>query len=268
MNYNQFEHFRLEKKLADQLRNSTMTERRILYQQLYNVLFNTFPEIAHNFGMTLNDRIGWQLKLIRRLFDKNKIFLEIGAGDYELSRRLTGHFKKVIAYEVASAIPTIQNKPDNLEVKIFNGIDMDEAPSSADIVYSNQVFEHLHPDDVPAILSAYHTFLVDKGKLVIITPHELTGPHDVSRDFSDTPEGFHLKEYTYSSIKSVLKAAGFNNIRGYIGYNKWGYIGLHVNFLIVAEKIYRVIPRSIRKKLRSNSLIFNFFGLKIMASRT
>ena len=267
MPYNREAHFELEKKLAIELRNSTDAERKVLYQKLYNKLFTAFPEIAHNLD-TVNDRIAWQLKLIKHLYDKKKIFLEVGAGDCLLSKNLAPHFKKIVAYEVASTIPFIEDKPDNLEIKIFNGIDMHEDRDAVDVIYSNQVLEHIHPDDVPQILASYlRSFLKEKGKIVIITPHRLTGPHDVSRYFSDEAEGFHLKEYTYKEMKAVLKAAGFNRIKGYVGYNKLGYVGININLLILAEKIYSVCPKLFRKKARSNSVIFNFFGLKIIAKK-
>ena len=267
MAYNQQAHFILEKELANELRNSSASDRKVLYQKLYNKLFSTFPEIATNLDSSEGDRIAWQMKLIKHLYDKEKIFLEIGAGDCLLSKQLARHFKKIVAYEVASSIPFIENKPDNLEIRIFNGVDMNEENGSVDIIYSNQVFEHLHPEDVAPILSAYHTFLKEKGKIVVITPHRLTGPHDISRYFTDDAEGFHMKEYTYKEMKSVLKTGGFKKIRGFVGYSKWGYMGININLLILAEKIYGVFPKSFRKKIRGSSVIFNFFGLKIIASK-
>ena len=267
MAYNQQDHFLLERDLANELRNSSAIDRKILYQKLYNKLFSTFPEIATNLDSSEDDRIAWQMKLISHLYDKEKVFLEIGAGDCLLSKQLAKHFKKIVAYEVASSIPFIEDKPDNLEIKIFNGVDMSMEKNSVDIIYSNQVFEHLHTDDVAPILSAYHTFLKEQGKLVVITPHKLTGPHDISRYFTDDAQGFHMKEYTYKDMKSVLKAGGFNKIKGYVGYSKWGYMGININLLILVEKIYRVFPRSLRKKIRGSSVIFNFFGIKIIADK-
>ena len=57
--------------------------------------------------------------------------------------------------------------PDNFELKIFNGFDMKEEPASYDIIYSNQVFEHLHPDDTIPLRQSYHKFLKTDNHLVI-----------------------------------------------------------------------------------------------------
>ena len=40
-----------------------------------------------------------------------------------------------------------------------------------------------------------------------------SGPHDISRHFSDTPQGFHLKEWNYREMFATLKAAGFSQVR-------------------------------------------------------
>jgi 2-polyprenyl-3-methyl-5-hydroxy-6-metoxy-1,4-benzoquinol methylase len=267
MAYNKLQHFELEKKLANELRNSTLQDRKVLYKRVYNDLFSTYPEITHGVNATPEDRMNWQLKLLKRLFDKEKVLMEIGAGDCLLSKELAKHYKKIIAYEVADSIPFVEGKPDNFELKIFNGFDMTEPADTYDIIYSNQVFEHLHPDDTQPLLRAYHTFLKSDGRLVIVTPHKLTGPHDISRDFCDDAEGFHLKEYTYQELRAQLRATGYKNIKGYIGYSKLGYIGLGISFMVFLEKAYNGLPKFMKKKLRHSSILFNLFGLKIIAKK-
>jgi SAM-dependent methyltransferase len=267
MAYDKYEHFVLEKKLADELRGSTLDQRRTMYNSVYTKLFSTFPELSHNLDQTEADRIDWQVKLVKRLFDKNKVFMEIGAGDCILSKALAPHFKKIIAYEVANSIPFIEGRPDNLELRIFNGFDMDAQPESVDIVYSNQVFEHLHPDDTLPLLQKYHSFLKKDGNLVVITPHILTGPHDISRDFTPDPQGFHLKEYTYKELRDQLKQTGFHKIKAYAGYSKWGYFPISMSLLIMLEKMGNGAPKFLRKKLKTSSLAFNLFGMKVIATK-
>jgi len=266
MAYNKFEHFQLERKLANELRATTAEQRKTMYGKVYNVLFSTFPELAHNLDSTEEDRIGWQLKLAQRLYDKDKIFMEIGAGDCILSKALAPHFRKIVAYEVAETIPFIEGRPDNLELKIFNGVDMHEAPGSVDIIYSNQVFEHLHIDDTVPLLKDYHSFLTPNGKLVIITPHRLTGPHDISRDFTKEAEGFHMKEYNYKEMKDLLEANGFTKVKGYIGYSKWGYFPVNMSFLIFLEKTCNRVS-FLKKRMKTSSMAFNLFGMKIIATK-
>ncbi|HLG40179.1 MAG TPA: methyltransferase domain-containing protein [Chitinophagaceae bacterium] len=265
MAYDKYQHFILEKKLANELRESDLQQRRSLYMRVYNDLFTTFPEITHNVDASVEQRLGWQLKFLKRLFDKEKVFMEIGSGDCLLAKELTNHFKKVVAFEVADAIPFVKGTPDNFELKIFNGFDMKEEPSSYDIIYSNQVFEHLHPDDTIPLLRSYHKFLKDAGKLVIVTPNKLTGPHDVSREFCEDAEGFHLKEYTYKELKALLKATGYKKLRGYIGHKKLGYFALNISLLVFAEKVYNTFPGFLKRRVKHSTVLFNLFGLKITA---
>ncbi|MBL7738945.1 MAG: class I SAM-dependent methyltransferase [Chitinophagaceae bacterium] len=267
MAYDKYQHFVLEKKLANELRQSTLQDRRILYKRVYNDLFTTYPEVTHGVDATPEARMNWQLKLLKRLFDKNKVLMEIGAGDCLLSKELAKHYKKIVAYEVADSIPFVEGKPENFELKIFNGFDMTEPANAYDIIYSNQVFEHLHPDDTIPLLRAYHTYLKEDGQLVIVTPHRLTGPHDISRDFCENAEGFHLKEYTYKEMRAQLKATGYHKVKGYIGYSKLGYIGLNISFMVFIENMYKACPSFLKKKLRHSSLLFNLFGLKIIAEK-
>lgn len=267
MAYNKFEHFQLEKKLANELRISTAEQRRFLYGKVYNDLFSTFPELANKHEASPEERIGWQLKLVEKLYNKDKIFMEIGAGDCILSKAVAPYFKKIVAYEVSDTIPFIEGLPENFELKIFNGVDMHEKDGSMDVIYSNQVFEHLHPEDTLPLLKLYHQFLSKGGKLVVITPHRLTGPHDISRDFTKDAEGFHLKEYTYKELRDQMKATGYTNIKGYVGYSKWGYFSVPMSLLIFIEKACDRMPKFIKRRLKTSSLAFNFFGMKVIATK-
>lgn len=267
MAYNKLEHFILEKKLADQLRYSTAEQRKYLYREVYGDFFRHFPELATNLETEESIRLNWQLKLLSRFFDSRKVILEIGAGDCLLSKALCQHFQTVIAYDVAETLPVLNKKPANLKCKIFNGLDIPEPDGIADIIYSNQVFEHLHPDDVHFTLQQCRRILSANGTLVIVTPHRFTGPHDVSRYFTDRPEGFHLKEYTYREIRELLRQNGYRNVSGCVGHKKWGYVKVPASILVAFEKLYGLLPGRLRYSLRETCLIKNFFGLKILARK-
>ena len=77
-----------------------------------------------------------------------------------------------------------------------------------DLVFSNQLMEHLHPDDAEAELQSIFTALKPAGYYVCITPNRLTGPHDISRDFEESATGLHLKEYSTSELDSLFRRTG------------------------------------------------------------
>jgi hypothetical protein len=261
---NNYERFLLEKKLGTKLRNTTLEERRKAYMGIYGEFFSKFPTVAYDAEKNVAHTIAWQTALLTPLLNKDQVFMEIGAGHCLLSIEVAKQVKKVIAYEVADSIPHIANKPENLTVKIFDGIDFPEPENAVDIVYSNQVFEHLHPDDTTHHAKQYYKMLTDKGKVIIITPHALTGPHDVSRDFSTKPEGFHMKEYTYAELRKILLSAGFKKVKIFIGNKKSGYSAMNIAPFIVLEKMYSIVPRSLRYKMKKSVILKSFFGIKIL----
>jgi SAM-dependent methyltransferase len=95
-----------------------------------------------------------------------------------------------------------------------DGVHLDrfEPPGSFDAVISNQLVEHLHPDDLTTHLRSVRALLRPGGRFAFATPHAYTGPHDISRVFNlDRPEGMHLREYTYAELASALAEAGFSH---------------------------------------------------------
>jgi hypothetical protein len=81
-------------------------------------------------------------------------------------------------------------------------------------VISNQLIEHLHPDDIDTHMRAARVLLKPGGRYTFATPHRLTGPHDVSKVFGlDAPAGMHLREYTNLELARSLRRAGFRRIR-------------------------------------------------------
>jgi SAM-dependent methyltransferase len=84
--------------------------------------------------------------------------------------------------------------------------------ASVDVVYSNDVAEHLHPDDLMAHLRDARRVLRAGGRYVCVTPNRLYGPHDVSKAFlppGALPEGLHLREYTTGELGACFADAGY-----------------------------------------------------------
>lgn len=218
-------HFEVEKELADRLKRAPAQERPRLYGRLYDELWRRVPD--HPQLKQKNDpefsakRVHQKLKLLRRYLGREKTFLEIGAGDCQLSIAAASFVKKVIAQDVSREITESGKLPANLEIKITDGIDLGVPDDSIDLAYSNQLMEHLHPDDAKRQLQNIYRALKSGGQYIIITPHRLSGPHDISRYFSDTAQGFHLHEYTYRELVDLLHQIGFTSFATYWGGKGW-----------------------------------------------
>ena len=80
------------------------------------------------------------------------------------------------------------------------------------LVYWNDVFEHIPPDEIGDWLLRIHAMLAPGGQLVTITPNWHCRPSDVTtavRPPRSEAEGLHLKEYTLVEVSDMLHRAGF-----------------------------------------------------------
>jgi len=194
------EHYEIEKKLANRLRNASREERRYLYNVLYDELYRRVP---HHPQLTQKKypelryvKLSRQMRFLKRYLKPESIFLEVGPGDCTLSLNVAKHVKKVYAIDVSEEITKHEKFPQNFELIISDGCSIPVPQSSISIAYSNQLMEHLHPEDAYYQLKNIYKALNNNGKYICRTPNRLSGPHDISMYFDNVATGFHLKEYT------------------------------------------------------------------------
>lgn len=206
-------HYEVERELADRLREATPSERRLLYSSLYDELFRRVPDHPQHtwkddsFARAATARE--QAKLLARHLRPTATFMEIGAGDCALSLLLAGRVRRVIGIDVSAEITADLSPPQNFELILTDGVSIPVAPETVDIAYSNQLMEHLHPEDARAQLRNIHTALAPGGVYVCITPNRLVGPSDISASFDEVATGFHLKEYTNRELAVLCHDVGF-----------------------------------------------------------
>src|SRR5262245_57947085 len=157
------EHYQIEKELAHKLRHASREERRGLYTEVYDELLKrvrhhpllaarrTPEDIAH--------AVEYQLARLAPYISHDMVFLEIGAGGCHLSLALCSRVKRVIAVDVSNEITAHVKPPPNFELVISNGINIPVPPGSIDIAYSDQLMEHLHPEDAAEQLHEIYTAL-------------------------------------------------------------------------------------------------------------
>ena len=204
-------HYEVERELAQRLRHSTRAERAALYQTLYAELFARVPDHPRLTRRAVQAR----LALLQPFLGPHQTFLEIAPGDCSLAFAVCAHVREVIAVDISDQSAPAAQRPPNFRLVIYDGFHLDLPPASVDLAFSYQFLEHLHPDDVPEHLRLVHRLLRPGGVYVLATPHRFSGPHDISAHFSDTPQGFHLREWTYSELRATLLNHGFAPIRPY-----------------------------------------------------
>jgi SAM-dependent methyltransferase len=248
--------YEVEVELADRLRSATSEERLAgLYSAVYRERLARVP--AHPLLTKARDPSARaraterQLRLLRPLLAPISVFLEIGPGDCSLSLAVAATAKQVSAVDVTDALLEGVQGPGNFRFLVSNGRDVPVPAGSVDLAYSNQVLEHLHPQDAEAQIAAVHAALKVGGKFICITPNRLSGPWDVSRRFTAVSTGLHLREYTVSDVVDLLGGAGFEVrlFASYHGFRLLPYVptGLVRGF----EACLQRLPISVRRLLAS-----------------
>lgn len=211
-------HYRVEVALAQRLRQSTRAERATLYSLLYEELFRQVPGHSQLLARDQKERrevaIQELLHTLRPWLRADTIFAEIGAGDCVFTARAARRVRKAWAIDVSPTVmaSAAQSAP-NLEAVISDGISI---PVRANLIFSNQLMEHLHPEDARDQLRNIHAALLAGGRYLCITPNRLNGPHDVSQGIDEVARGFHLLEYSYRDLVPLFRAAGFRRMRALV----------------------------------------------------
>jgi SAM-dependent methyltransferase len=207
-------HYEVEKELAERLRAFSREDRALMYGTLYDELFSRVPDhprLKRRDGDEESERsVRNQLSLLQPHLTGDVAFLEIAPGDCRLAFEVCGRVSRVVVADISDQRAGHDVPPENFELILYDGYNLEIEPGSIDLAYSYQFLEHLHPDDTGEHLDLIFRLLRPGGKYLFDTPHRLSGPHDVSRHFSDNPEGFHLREWSYREIGELLDRHGFS----------------------------------------------------------
>ena len=254
--------YEIEKELANRLRGASEYQRRSLYASIYNEYYDAYNRKKSS-APKKKALLSNQLKLIETFLNKDATFLEVGAGDGLLSLEVCKYVKQVYAIEVSNEITKALPQRQNLHLLLTDGIDIPVPKNSIDVVYSNQLMEHIHPDDARIQLQNIFNVLVPSGVYVCITPNKLSGPHDISRYFDKVATGFHLKEYTISELSVLFKEVGFSKVEVSIGAQGI-YIQTPLFLLSSFENILNLLPFDIRLQISRIPLSRLLLGIKLI----
>jgi glycosyltransferase involved in cell wall biosynthesis/SAM-dependent methyltransferase len=264
------EHYLVERQLASRLKAASKEERRSLYTQAYDELFRRVPDhpqISVKTSPELSRRdVDRQLAFIGRFLRPGQTFLEIGPGDCALSFEVCRHVARVLAVDVSTEITKVPNVPANFKLIISDGCSIPVQLNSVDVAYSNQLMEHLHPDDALEQVHNILDVLKPGGVYICITPNRITGPHDISRDFDEEATGFHLKEYTTAELTALFRQVGFSKVRSYVGA-RGSYFPFNPSFPAGAEWVALALPRRLRHRLVRGRILTTLLNIRIVATK-
>jgi SAM-dependent methyltransferase len=214
-------HYRVERRIADRLRAARdAAERRAIFATMYEELFREVPDHPRLLkgGDAARERerdVAWDLAQLSPYLAPGCTFLEVGAGDCALSRRVAEVAKAVYAVDISDQARA--PLPANVQLVISDGSSIPVPEASVDVAFSDQLMEHLHPDDAREQLANIHRALKPGGVYFFITPNRLYGPSDISAYFDDVASGFHLREYSLGELAAILSETGFPTVQPWVG---------------------------------------------------
>ncbi len=126
--------------------------------------------------------------------------------------------------------------------------------------------EHLHPDDASDQLREIFRILRPGGVYLCITPNRLSGPHDISRYFSDTAQGLHLREYSAGELCELFQRAGFTDLTAIVGRGN-RTLRVRAGWYVAAERALAAIPLGVRRPVTRNALVTAALGIKLFARK-
>ena len=259
-------HYLVERALADRLRRArTFEERQAIFAGMYEELFAQVPDhprlAAKGASTSLRERdVAWNMAQLRPYLAPGCTFLEVGAGDCALSARVAATARQVYAVDISNqAQGTL---PGNVRVVLTDGRSIDVPPASVDLAFSDQLMEHLHPDDALEQLRNIHRALKPGGVYLCVTPNRMYGPSDISAFFDDEARGFHLKEYSLDEIRAAFFAAGFDRAHTYIGA-RGAFLRVPAWFVRGVEKLVTSMPSNLRRKVADHKVTRALLGLRV-----
>lgn len=264
------QHYEIERELADRLRNAPAGVRAQLYHEVYDELFRRVPDhpqlaLAADPAESTR-RVGHKLALLDRFVSDETTLVEVGAGDCALTVAVAPLVRRVIAVDVSDALVDRAVLPANVEFVLSDGTDIPVDPECADVAYSNQLMEHLHPDDAVAQVASIAGALRSGGRYVCITPSRLSGPHDVSRGFDLVATGLHLHEYSLAELTGVFADAGLEIEQCYAG-GRGHYGRMPVGLARLVERAVGALPPNLRRRVGGTAPGKALLGLNLVARR-
>jgi SAM-dependent methyltransferase len=201
------EHYLVERDLATRLRDAPASRRLGLYSEAHHPLL-TQKLSSQEKAASVDRQLGW----LRSFLKPEHVFLEVGAGDCLVTMAAAALVQRAIAVEVSQTIAASSSQPPNFQLILSDGVSIPVPNDTVDVIYSQQLMEHLHPEDAFAQLRNVYAALKPGGVYVCVTPNALTGPHDISRFYDAKATGLHLHEYTIGELETIFRQVGFKHV--------------------------------------------------------
>ena len=240
-------HYMVEKSIAERLKKSSREERSLILATMYDELFSKVPDHPRLTRRESEKLTSFSNKskiaVLSKLISKSASFVEFAPGDCRFAYEVAKKVKYSYGIDISDQRNPTDKIPDNFKLIVYDGYSIDQLDNnSIDVVFSDQLIEHLHEEDTRLHFELVRRILKKGGKYVFRTPHLMTGPHDISQYFSYKPECFHFKEWTYIEMKRMLSNLEYTGFHTY-----WNARGISLrmpnSYFAICELVLGQIPK-------------------------
>jgi SAM-dependent methyltransferase len=249
--------------------------RREMYDEVYTRVFEIYgSSFSIDVEATSTSKDATVEMLRPELEGKAILDVGCGAGQFLLSCAAMVAPRRLVGLDVFAKDMEVPAKKLSFLRRDVIRFDL---PERFDVAVTDNVMEHIAPQDVADHLASIHRALVPGGTLVVFTPHRYFGPWDVTRIRDDNyagwieAEGTHLKEYTYAELAAALTRAGFTDPRTIHPKARLGYRSVHrrmpLDILLRGERKPRLVRRlqAMDKRFRYPAFEITVFARKAAA---
>ena len=268
-------HYECEAHYRDRILSSVRgtAQRSALFSEAYGVVVAILEERRRRHGVPMGAMglcAGTSLVVAGLLGPPPARIFDVGCGAGVLVEALLERGYETRGLDVAPRLialgrermasnPRVRSRSrEALALDNFLDVDLNTlGRGSYDLVHSNDVLEHLHPDDAPAFMERVSALLRPGGYFWLVTPNHWTGPGDATqlRHPLGTPaKGLHLHEYTLGELTTLLHTSGFGSVRArlWAGGRFRKESGFRVSYArvkLAAEPALSLLPPRWRKRL-------------------
>lgn len=222
------EAFEIEKVFHEQIfEEESFENRQKMYENVYNTVHPIYGKNKADVqrGRNPKDKI---VRLFRKELE-GKSVLDLGCGEGYFLESISRQLKHKSLVGVDVSIPPTSKQYQNIEFISSNIIRFD-INRQFDVVFSDQVLEHIAPAGLAMYLVSVRSSIKSGGLFIVNLPNRLFGPWDVTRiiDISNTgktkAQGTHLNESTYGELIPVLTQNGFQDFKTVFPIPKLKYL--------------------------------------------
>jgi len=231
-------HADLEGRLTDELLASGEDGRAETFFAAYSKLYSELPWLA---GTGTHSGAEFWARLLR----PGSSVYEIGSGAGYLINFLAARGHACFSAELAPAREAAARTGDNgVTFVATDGVRLSHfaEENAFDYVLSDQVVEHLHPDDIQTHFDEARKILKPGGEYIVRVPYAPLGPCDLSRVFGlDKAVFMHLHEMRWNEIANVAHRAGFADIKAIFTLYRFGVATRSATYLAYMTALDRIL---------------------------